>query len=287
MKLAIGTAQFGMNYGVSNPNGVVSLDEITKILEYGKSVGINFIDTAAAYGNAELVLGKVGINDWKCVTKLRPIDSIHSNVEDWVKSQVNLSLEKLKVSHLHGILLHKPSDIIEKNGKAYIRSLIKLKELGIIENIGVSIYSPDELDDVTKIFWPDIVQVPYNIFDNRINTSGWLDKLKSRDVKVHARSIFLQGLLLMDKNKRPKYFDRWKSPIGRWDELVEGSVDKALRIALSYVMQDERVEKVIVGINSLPQLKELVQAEPIEISSIGGFEISDLELIEPYRWTIK
>ena len=284
MKLALGTVQFGVNYGVANKNGQVDSKEIMSILQYAKSVGIDLLDTAAAYGMSESVLGNAGVADWKCITKLGPMPSEVTCVKEWVTDQINQSLKKLNIPSLHGVLLHKPSDLLGEFGEEYLAALLRLKHSGVIQGLGYSVYSPDCLEELTAIYWPDIVQTPYNVFDQRIKNSGWLERLWQGNTKIHARSIFLQGLLLMNHGSRPDYFQKWSEQLSLWDEALKRHKMSPIDAALSYALSEDRFEKVIVGVNSARQLKELVEVKGKVIESMRELSSLDLELIEPFRW---
>ncbi len=287
MKLALGTVQFGINYGVANKNGQVDKNQAMSILKYAESVGIDLLDTAAAYGTSESVLGSFGVSDWKCVTKLGPIPADVTSVKEWVITQVNQSLEKLNLSSLHGLLLHRPADLLGVFGGEYIDALVGLKKSGVIKGIGFSVYSPDSLEELTAVYWPDIVQTPYNVLDQRIKSSGWLERLWQKNTKIHARSSFLQGLLLMDSESRPEFFRKWSGPLSLWDEVVKRHEMSAVEIALLFALSEDRFENVIVGVNNLQQLKELVEIKPKAIESLQELSSSNLELIEPFRWAVE
>jgi aryl-alcohol dehydrogenase-like predicted oxidoreductase len=286
MKLALGTVQFGINYGVANKNGQVDSKEVIAILDYAKSVGINLLDTAATYGMSESVLGGAGVSNWKCITKLGPLPYDVTCVKGWVTDQINQSLKNLKIPSIHAILLHKPSDLLGEFGKEYLATLLSLKNSGIFQGLGYSIYSPDRLEELTSMYWPDVVQTPYNVFDQRIKNSGWLERLWLRNTKIHARSIFLQGLLIMDHGTRPAYFHKWNEQFSSWDEVLRSCKMSSVDAALSYVLSENRFEKVIIGVNSAQQLKELVEVKVKSIGSLRELSSLDVDLIEPNRWNL-
>ena len=286
MKLALGTVQFGVNYGLANKNGQVDSKEVMLILQYAKSVGIDLLDTAATYGMSELVLGSTGVSSWNCITKLGPMPYEVTSVKEWVTDQINESLKKLKITSLHAILLHKPSDLLGQFGKEYLATLLSLKNSGVIQGLGYSIYSPNCLEELTSIYWPDIVQTPYNVFDQRIKNSGWLERLWQRNTKIHARSIFLQGLLLMNHGSRPIYFNKWSEQLSLWEVILRSHKMSPVDAALSYVLSEDRFEKVIIGVNSVQQLKELVEVKVKAIGPLGELSSLDVDLIEPFRWKL-
>ena len=137
------------------------------------------------------------------------------------------------------------------------------------------------------MFWPDIIQAPYNVFDQRISVSGWLSRLVDKGTEIHARSIFLQGLLIMQSDKRPKYFQRWKKELAEWDELVSAKDISSMEYALSYVIGDKNIDKVIVGVDNRSQLLELISACDIKVKGkLDPILISDVDLIDPSRWNL-
>lgn len=210
-KLIIGTVQFGLPYGISNNQGQVSRIEGSRILSLAHQVGINMLDTAIVYGDSETVLGQLSVNDWKIITKLPEIPSWikTDDIPSWLNSQVTGSLSRLRVSALHGLLLHRPAQLASPAGQTLYRALIAQRESGRVKKIGVSIYGPDELEQMPPSMLFDIVQAPVNILDTRMIRSGWASRLAADGCELHARSIFLQGLLLMPAHARPAFFTRW------------------------------------------------------------------------------
>ena len=191
MKVALGTAQFGTNYGIANVLGQINILEAKAILNYAAYSGIDTIDTAIAYGESEKCLGEIGLNNYRIITKLPEIPDGYIDLKDWVFEQVQNSLDNLKVKSLSGLLLHRPSQLLDPDKKNLWSILVNLKNTGQIEKLGFSIYTPDELSSLWNLFKPDIVQAPYNILDRRLEMSGWLQRLYDENVEIHIRSIFL------------------------------------------------------------------------------------------------
>lgn len=287
MRLAIGAAQFGMFYGINNTIGQPNILEIKKVLDYAKSIKINTIDTAASYGNSEEILGIIGVGDWNVMTKIPPLNSTRCDCGVWVKEQVRFSMSKLKTGALSTIILHHPQDLIADKTGDYVRSLKSLRDDGIVGQIGYSIYSPEILPDLVKILMPDLVQAPFNVFDQRIRSSGWLSRLLDGGVKVHARSVFLQGLLLMQPNSRPSYFKKWAALFSKWDELLKQASCTPVEAALNFVLQEKSFEKIVVGVNSLAELMELADVCkcPLDLQ-FNNLISHDSLLIDPFRWRI-
>jgi aryl-alcohol dehydrogenase-like predicted oxidoreductase len=288
MKLALGTVQFGLNYGVANTIGQVDKNEVKKILTFAKREGIDTLDTAIGYGDSEKYLGHAGINDWNVITKLPEVGVEHSDINFWTNDQISNSLLHLNVSSVYGVLLHRPLELLEKNGLQLWKSLKDLKERGIVKKIGFSIYRPSDLDSLWKAgFLPDIVQAPYNVFDQRLKKTGWLDKLNESKVEVHTRSVFLQGLLLMAVKKRPKYFNRWNNVLEEWDFWLESNKISGLEAALNFSLSENLIDKVIVGIGSKAQLSEIISSSKSGSLSIPEiFSSEDEDLINPSLWDL-
>jgi hypothetical protein len=288
MKLALGTAQFGLDYGVSNKQGQVNLEEVRSILELAKKAGIKTVDTAAAYGKSEFSLGMAGIHDFDVITKVPAFPS-HSliNIDDWIRKTVTDSLSALKVEELTGLLLHRPLELLNDGGEDAFKTLVDLKKQGIVKKIGISIYHPQDLDALLPRFRFDIVQTPLNILDRRLISSGWLDRLKQDGVEIHTRSAFLQGLLLMHPQDRPDYFLPWEKVLTQFDLWREYQGLTALQACLTFLYQLENVDKVIVGTESVQQLLEIIQVDQYsELILSNELATEDDELINPARWRL-
>lgn len=285
MKLALGSVQFGMPYGISNYHGQVSNHGVKEILEYASSVGIDTIDTAIAYGKSEQALGNAGVENFNVISKLPSIPKKSSKVQDWVSNELNCSLDRLGVSSLYGFMLHRPDQIYNKAGERVLKALEILKEDGLIKKIGVSVYDPDELNKLFMLFDFDIIQCPLNIFDRRLINSGWLNKLNNKRVEVHTRSSFLQGLLLMEKDEIPKKFEIWKSYLDKWEEWVKDNNISKLNGCLSYCLSCKGVDKIVVGVDAKSQLEEIVALSNNKIiNPFPDLSCSDERLINPSNW---
>ena len=286
MKLTLGTAQFGLDYGVANAIGKVDKEETLEILTFAKQAGINTLDTAIGYGDSEKRLGQAGIGSWNIITKLPEVNVEHSDINFWVNSQINNSLLRLNVLSVYGILLHRPLQLLEKNGSQLWNSLEGLKERSITKKIGFSVYSPDELDKLWKAgFIPDIVQAPYNVFDQRLKDSGWLSKLNDNRVEVHTRSVFLQGLLLMPSDKRPKYFSKWNNLFNEWDLWLKTDNISGLEAALNFALSEYLIDKIIVGVDNKTQLSEVISASKKYTLCVPKIlNTTDEKLINPSLW---
>lgn len=286
MKLAIGTAQFGMKYGVANTNGQTTPVEAKNILESARKGGLDTLDTAAAYGQSEAILGALGVTDWCVVSKIPPLPDAHHDGEAWVRNNLQQSLTRLQVTQLDGVLLHHAADVLGENGGGVCRGLRAAKEAGWVKKIGYSIYSPDLLPQLVAQLVPDMVQAPLNVLDQRLVTSGWLERLVEKEVEVHVRSIFLQGLLLMKPANRPAYFSAWASCLARWDRMA-GELGGAVAACLGYAKSLQHISRVIVGVETAEHLQQLLDVwADAPMGDYRQLCSDDLQLIDPCRWRL-
>lgn len=287
-KLALGTVQFGLNYGIANQAGQVSQLEANKIVQLAMDSGIDTLDTAIGYGNSEQCLGYIGVEKLNVISKLPSLPHDISDVDIWVKEQLHDSLRRLNTPKIYALLLHKPMDLIGGNGQALYRALLSLKEQGLVEKIGISVYSPHELNELIPIFSIDIVQGPLNIIDRRFQTSGWLHKLKDHNIEIHTRSAFLQGLLLMGKAARPEKFSTWGELWDNWHNHLDNSgacfEKAALSTSLSYPLSLPEVDRVLVGTDSRNQLENIIIASQYPNKDIPDICCNDEGLINPANW---
>jgi aryl-alcohol dehydrogenase-like predicted oxidoreductase len=285
-RLALGTAQLGLRYGVTNATGQITRDAGAAILAHARENEIDTLDTAIAYGDSEQRLGEIGIDGWNVVTKLPAIPHGCADVGAWSRSLVTASLSRLGVPRLHGLLLHRPAELLGEFGGRLTHVLQELKRDGLVAKIGVSIYEPAELDALWARVPLDIVQAPMNVVDRRMQTSGWLDTLQRNGVEIHTRSTFLQGLLLIDAKNLPPQFARWRSLWDQWTPWLEAQGVTPLEMCLGYVLSHRAVDRVIVGLDSLAHLQQIVSSARALVPSPPDFLMSDdLDLINPSRWT--
>ena len=199
MKLVIGSAQLGMNYGLFN-NRRINNKEFKKIEKLVLKSKINFIDTAISYGDSENIIGNSKLKNLNIITKIKLPPKKNILVRDWVLKEISKSLYNLKINKIYGVLIHDYRDLLGKYGKDYLFSLQDLKKKKIIKKIGISIYDSHEIKKIWKFWKPDLIQIPCNPLDNRILNSGWVNVLSKFKVKIFVRSVFLQGLLINENN---------------------------------------------------------------------------------------
>jgi hypothetical protein len=281
--LALGTVQFGLPYGVTNTSGQVSEAEVADILQYARDSGINTLDTASEYGASEIVLGNVGVNSFDVITKF-PAQIPPVNQTSWAIDSVASSLERLRLPHVYGVLFHRPEHVSAFNPDSLKNCIDELKQLGYAQKVGVSVYCPSDLDDVLRVFTPDIVQLPYNAFDQRFRSSGWLDRLSALNVDVHVRSVFLQGVLLEGLDRLPVRFKRWNDQFDNWSHVCQDFGGNRIAVALASV-RHPAINRIVVGVQSRSQLSGIVNSYEIaKTLTVPDVSLDDENLILPTKW---
>ena len=285
MKLALGTAQFGLSYGIANKYGQVSLDEARKILAIANESGIDTIDTAIAYGESEVCLGEIGTRGFKVVTKLPALPDGVTDIASWVDDQVQAALCRLKVDFVYALLLHRSQDLVGAVGRPMVKALARLKDEGVVKKIGVSIYAPKELDAAIKACALDLVQAPLNLIDRRLITSGWLQRLHDQGVEVHTRSAFLQGLLLIPRELIHEKFSPWLNLFDHWYAWLQENRVSAAEACLGFVSSQPLIDRVVIGVDNCVQLRELLRAAiKVPPQQLPDLRCEDERLINPSKW---
>ena len=285
-RLALGTVQFGMHYGIANSGGRVTFNDAQDIIRQAEFNGIDTLDTAIAYGSSETTLGQVGIDGWRVITKLPALPADCQAVQSWVTSQIEQSMSRLGVRQLHGVLLHRPDDLLGSNGRNLVNALCGLKAEGRTRQIGVSVYEPEQLEHLIAVMEIDLVQAPLNILDRRLISSGWANRLKDKGVEVHVRSAFLQGLLLMPANQRPAKFTLGSDIWAEWSRWLQSSGLTPLQACLAYVLCVPDVDKVVVGVDSLAQLNQIFIDSDTELASLPNWQQPvEPKLLNPALWS--
>lgn len=285
MRLALGTAQFGLPYGIANQDGQVTRSAAKGMLHLAAANGIDTLDTAITYGDSEACLGEVGAQGFKLVTKLPAVPDGCADVKGWVQEQVAASLARLGVNVLYGLLLHRPNQLLEVDGKALYKALQGLKETGQVQKVGVSVYAPIELEELTTRFRFDLIQAPFSLVDRRLQRTGWLQRLKDEGIEVHTRSAFLQGVLLMSQATRPAKFASWSELWSTWHEWLSRHSGSAVQACLAFPLSFSEIDRVVVGADSVSQLGQIISA----VTSAAPVDFPDLHceaenLINPARW---
>jgi len=285
-KIVLGTAQFGLDYGISNKKGQIPKNEVFEILTESIKSGIDVLDTAYAYGNSELVIGnylKKHGNVFKIISKLPDCDPRD------VKNIFESSLERLGVDVLYGYMCHSFQHCID-NPEIW-NILEELKSEGKIEKIGLSLYYPSELKYIIeKKIDIDIIQVPYNIFDRRFEQ--YFPVLKDKGIEIFVRSVFLQGLVFKEPSELDDYFEKISSKIANLHSLASELDIPIAALCLNFAVLNEFVDEVVGGVDSVQNLKDIVSSSiyraDVEhaLQKLYLLREDDENMILPMNWKV-
>lgn len=291
MELCLGTVQFGMQYGIAS-KGRPGYEDAEKMLEYAVANGITTIDTASAYGEAEKIVGgflkHANRSSLRIITKIRPnaLFSVEpSQYYHTLKQNIFDSLSNLNISYVDGCLFHNADYV---NNEAALCALARLKEDGLVKKTGVSIYLPTEFESALASPAIDLIQIPYNILDTRLDPL-----LRQCEKEIHARSAFLQGLLLMDEAAVPRNLWNAKPYLHRFRSFCEYHHLTHTQAALAFVKTQPKISRLVFGVDNLAQLKQIkkdfsVSADAVALRELAE-EFSGIEerIIMPNLWHVE
>jgi aryl-alcohol dehydrogenase-like predicted oxidoreductase len=286
-KLILGTVQFGLNYGVNNSAGKPSKENIKSILDSAYNSGIQLLDTAEAYGDSQNKIGEYHNNS---TNKFNVITKFSSNTEGFslnIIERVYNNLKILDVDKLYCYMFHSFDDF-NKYFEKYRKDLLTLKKDGIINNIGVSLYSNDELESVLKFNEITLVQLPFNLLDNNNKRGNILKKAKAKGIEIHTRSVFLQGLFFKNTSKLTIRIKPLGSYLNSLNDLCDEDY-KMNDLALNYVCNQKNIDKVLIGVDNVQQLESNILSEKKYIQEeltkkIEAIDVKETELLNPSNW---
>lgn len=287
MKIVLGTAQFGLDYGISNKRGRMPEAEAFSVLEEAETAGIDTLDTAYAYGDSEKVIG--AFTD-KTKTKFKIISKLPTCGVVNADNYLNDTLSRLRTKSLYGYILHDYKSYCDNPD--LIGWLIEKKDSGIIEKIGFSLYYTQELERILEsdiVF--DIIQVPYSVFDRRFEK--YFTELKQRGVEIYIRSVFLQGIVFKKLKDFNESLKGLKNKVARLTELSLQEKIPIYSICLNYALMNVLIDRVVVGVDGLSNLKELLLSGcQLDIfkkmtAVLNELKEDDENLVLPNRWKVK
>lgn len=265
MKLCLGTVQFGMDYGIrgqKKPSQAAAID----MLDYATQNGIDTLDTAFAYGTAEDVVGaflaRKTIDRSKLFisSKLKPnaLDDIPPHcLKDAINQHLDASLLRLHTDYLDAYLFHSSRYVYNE---ALLNALDEIKQTGKILHCGVSVYYPDEAKQGIASEKVDFLQLPFSIFDQRMREEGIFDLANQQGrTRIHARSAFIQGLILMDDNEIPPFLHSARPILSKIDSLCSKYNISRIALALLYVKHAGTASHLVFGVDNREQLKENIR----------------------------
>lgn len=288
-RIGLGTVQWGVDYGVANREGRTPRAEVARILAAGRTAGLRVLDTAALYGDAESVLGEQDLTGLQVVTKTpryahAPITAADA---DDLKATLERSLTRLRLPSVHGLLAHHADDLLAPGGERLIDALLSLREAGKVERVGVSVYDGTQIAAVLERFTPDLVQLPLNVFDQRLIADGSLARLAALGVDIHVRSVFLQGLLLMPPDSVPAWFDPWRDALCAWHATCAARQVLPQQAALAFVCDLPEVSCCLIGVQSCTQLEQSLDGlDAAPALDVAPFACSDPALLNPVNWRL-
>jgi aryl-alcohol dehydrogenase-like predicted oxidoreductase len=284
-KIILGSANFEQPYGVKK--NFIKKGEIKKLFNLASKNKIKTIDTSPLYNKSEKIIGLLNNNRFKIISKVPkiPKNIKKKNIKKWLKQRVMISLKNLKIKRLEYLLLHNANSLISKNGDEIYKSIKSMKTNKLTNNIGISIYDFNILDKILKKFKFDLIQVPLNILDQRLVKTKWLKKLKEKNIKVHVRSIFLQGILLMNHNRLPKELKKLSKNWMIWENWLKENELNPLQACLSFVLSYRTLDGIVVGSNSANQLDQILKLKRIKSNFLlPNLNIKNQKLIDPREW---
>lgn len=291
-RLGLGTVQFGLPYGLARPQRVIEQDEVARILSRAWEAGVDLIDTAAAYGESESVIGMLRppAAAFSIVSKTLPVrsDRITPADVERVVAGVHRSLALLRISTLDALLVHESNDLLVPGGDALFAALVKLKSAGLVKRLGVSVYEPPVLDILLGRFPIEIVQLPLNVFDQRFVQHGRLAQWAARGVEIHARSVFLQGLLIRVAGDLPPRLAGVAGPLARFHDQARRAGLDPVAAALGFAIRQSGVACAVVGVDGFAAFEANLQAYAMarrREMDFAGLAVDDTRITDPRQWS--
>ena len=291
MKICLGSAQFGLNYGLTNKEGKINKNQVFQLLDFAIKNGINLIDTSPSYGNAELILGKYPkIKKFDICTKIDPIegDLVTQSKLLQITSKLEDSLNALNINSFDTLLTHGPNDLLKKGNTQLFSTLKNLKSNGLVKNIGASVYTGTQIELILDQFEVDVLQIPFSIFDQRLLHNGTLQKVANKGIKIQVRSIFLQGLILENPTNLSNFFNPIKINIKKFQDTCSKENLTPLVACINFIKAISHIDTAIVGVTSLAQLEGILKASHKERNNFdwSSFKIDQEEFLNPTNWPV-
>lgn len=296
MKLCLGTVQFGTDYGIQRAGRPTS-DNVDKILSYAIEHGVNCFDTASAYGDAENIIGRYIKNCSYAAEKMNIVSKLSSTAlkniphfewENIIKQNAEMSIKTLGVSKLKAYLFHNAALI---HSQEAVKALAAVCREGMAEKVGVSIYSPDEALKALEYDEIGVIQIPYNVFDQRLDKCGFFIKAKKKGIEIYARSTLLQGLVTMSPNKLPKNMKFAEKYLRRLLYFCGKYNVSPLKAAIGYVQLHSDIDYLVFGVDDIQQLIEYISINKYGIPQEMAedlrreFEVVEEKLVNPVLWS--
>jgi aryl-alcohol dehydrogenase-like predicted oxidoreductase len=291
--LALGTAQFGLAYGVGSGERPLDDAEASAVLAAAWQGGIDLLETGPAYGDAESRIGQATPPQTRFAviskTSRLGAERIGEAEARRAAAQARASLGRLRVARLDALLVHHAPDLLAPGGERLFAALDALRAEGLAGRLGVCVYDAPTLEAVLERYPMQIVQLPLNLLDQRFVRDGSIASLARRGIEVHARSAFLQGALLADAASLPARLDAARERVARLQaDCAAAGVSRAAA-ALGFVARCEGVRRIVIGVNSAAQLAQnlaaFAEAAAAALPGAARHATDDPAVIDPRRWT--
>jgi aryl-alcohol dehydrogenase-like predicted oxidoreductase len=285
-KIIIGTANLSQKYGIES-NTFNEKNDLIKIYKNFKKKNKNLLfDTAQAYGKSENIIGNIFVNkNINYITKIIITKKNKINYKS-LKKKIFKSLSNLRTNKIDYLLLHDTKILGQKKKLKEIKKIfLQFKKEKLINKYGFSIYKIKELKKYYKNFNPDVVQLPLNIFDQSLYKSQWIKKLNKEKKEIHARSIFLQGILLKKKKNLPKKLKKFKNHFTFWFSWLKENNISNLDACLNFINSQKLISKFIIGLENYNQFRQVLNFR--KSSKKLNFEklaTSNIQIIDPRKW---
>ena len=264
ISICLGTAQFGFDYGITNYGGKVTEDTVKELLNKAVKYNIKYLDTAQNYGNSEEVIGKCKPNksNFEIISKLN-ISSNKKINEDLIKElekKFKRTLINVKSNSINSLLVHDSKFLKNKKSKILQEWLVSLKNRKLIKNIGISIYNLDELNDIL-LDNINLIQIPISLYNQNAAKGSYLESLSSDGYLIHARSCFLQGLLLENSKNWPTHISKeLREHHSRMEKIALKYNLSMLDLCLGYIKSLKFLDSVVIGLTNSAELKEFFES---------------------------
>lgn len=292
-KLALGTAQLGLKYGIANREGIPERGEALEILKTAVDAGIRVFDTAYMYGESEEVIGEFLKSNTCEINLISKMPHLSGEIsEKAVRGYFDESLKRLAQKRIYSYMIHSTKDLVADR-KGIIAGIMKeWKKEGRIQKIGVSVYDREEINFLRTHFGFDLIQIPLNIFDQRLIKDGTLTELKKRNCEIHARSIFLQGVVFLSRDDLPPHLKGLLSCLEKLDFFARKTGFSSEEIALLYVYLLPGIDKVVIGVEKKSQLlnnlsiinKSISFRDALKSIDISLLGVNEPSLVDPRKW---
>jgi aryl-alcohol dehydrogenase-like predicted oxidoreductase len=284
-QLALGTAQFGLAYGVTNTRGRVPMDEAAMLLRQAWNGGVRILDTANAYGNSEEVLGAAMHDAWRVVTKTLPLRSGRVDADAVARVDAAFTQSLLHLGRVDTLLVHHAQDLLAPGGDLLFSWLQEQKAKGLARHVGVSVYTGEEIRTLLDRHAFDAIQLPASIADQRLVADGSLARLRAAGVEVHVRSLFLQGILLATPQ-----FAAHRFPAQReWFESFHAECAKRgvtpQQACFGFFKSHDAFSNAVVGVSNADELAQLLRAwVESSVMDWSAWAVDNTSFIDPRLW---